>query len=180
MTTEPTTRTEPAAWVGCLGCYNDGDLVGRWLTDPDEIREYRCPKPVTIYNSHEELWVMDHENLPFLKGECSPSEFADRAEKWLELIEDRDEVIVAAYIDNIGVEYVDWDDIGDKIDEAYIGEYEDLADYAYRFAEDCGNLPEGTYENYVDWAAVGRDYELGGDVWTHEVGYKSMHIFRNI
>jgi len=30
MTT--TTRTEPAAWIGCLSCHNSGRLVGRWIT----------------------------------------------------------------------------------------------------------------------------------------------------
>jgi antirestriction protein len=179
MTAAPETRTEPAAWVGCLGCYNSGNLVGRWMTNPDEIRAYRCPRPVTIYDSHEELWVFDHENLPGLTGECSPSEFADRAEKWVELIEDRDETVVTAYIDNIGIDYVDWDTIGDDIDDRYAGEFEDLADYAYRLAEDSGDLPTGTYANYVDWEAVGRDYRLSGDVWIHEAGYKSTHVFRS-
>jgi antirestriction protein len=181
MTATPETRTEPAAWVGCLSCYNDGNLVGKWLTDPDEIRSYRCPKPVTVYSSHEELWVFDHENLPFIKGECSPSEFADLAEKWAAALDeiDADPDIVLAYIDNVGVDYIEWDTLAEDFAESYAGEFEDLADYAYRLADDCGELPEGPYANYIDWEAVGRDYRLGGDVWTHEVGYKSMHIFRN-
>ena len=96
-----------------------------------------------------------------------------------ELIEDRDETVVTAYIDNIGIDYVDWDTIGDDIDDRYAGEFEDLADYAYRLAEDSGDLPTGTYANYVDWEAVGRDYRLSGDVWIHEAGYKSTHVFRS-
>jgi hypothetical protein len=75
-----TTTDTPRAWVGCLGCYNAGDLSGRWLDDPDEIRNYRCSRPVTIYNSHEELWVFDHEHMPLISGECSPSTFADAIE----------------------------------------------------------------------------------------------------
>jgi antirestriction protein len=33
MTT--TTHTEPAAWIGCLACYNNGTLRGRWITAQD-------------------------------------------------------------------------------------------------------------------------------------------------
>src|SRR4051812_37984795 len=35
------TTDTPRAWVGCLGCYNNGDLNGKWAdgteTDPVEI-----------------------------------------------------------------------------------------------------------------------------------------------
>jgi antirestriction protein len=177
MTVESTT---PSAWVGCLSCYNDGDLVGKWLSDPDEIREYRCPLPVTIYNLHEELWVMDHENLPGMTGECSPTEFADRAEAWLALIEDRDAVVVAAYIDNVGINYVDWDTVGDDIDEAYVGEWESVEDYATEFMHDGYGEPEDPYAPYIDYESIARDMVLGGEIWTHEVAYKSIHVFRNI
>lgn len=172
-----TTATDtPRAWVGCLGCYNDGDLVGRWLDDPDAIRSYRCPRPATIYNSHEELWVFDHENAPWLTGECSPDEFADRAEAWTAATEDLDPVVVGAYIDNVGIDYVDWETLADDVTEAYAGAFDDLADWAYRLAAETDSLPTGPYADYIDWAAVGRDARLGGDIWTHEAG-GTVHVF---
>jgi len=179
MTMTVNATDTPRAWVGCLGCYNEGKLIGKWLDDPDEIREYVCPQPKTIYNLHEELWVMDHECAPWLTGECSPSEFADKAEAWIEATGNIDADVLAAYIDNMGANYVDWDTLEADVNEAYAGEYEDLADFAYRLAEDTGDLPEGSYANYIDWEAVGRDLRLGGDVWIHEVGYKSTHVFWN-
>ena len=66
MTTETRTDTTPRAWVGCLGCYNGGALVGKWidgeicadleyagLTD----RAGKCNRC-----GADEFWVMDHEN----------------------------------------------------------------------------------------------------------------------
>lgn len=179
MTTTVTTDT-PRAWVGCLGCYNNGDLVGRWLDDPDEIRNYTCPTPPSIYVNHEEVWVFDHENAPWLSGECSPAEFADKAEKWTDATVNLDPEVVKAYIANHGIDYVDWDTLEDDVEESFAGEFEDLADYAYRLAEECDELPEGRYANYIDWEAVGRDYRLGGDVWIHELGWKSIYVFRNV
>lgn len=179
MTMTDVTHDTPRAWVGCLGCYNEGNLVGKWLDDPDEIREYECPRPTTIYNLHEELWVMDHENAPWLSGECSPSEFADKAEAFTDAVTNLDADVVAAYIANHGIEYVEWDELEDKVTESFAGRYADLADFAYKSAEESEGLPEGPYANYVDWEAVGRDLELGGDVWTHEVGYNETLVFWN-
>jgi antirestriction protein len=32
---------------------------------------------------------------------------------------------------------------------------------------------------YIDYEAMGRDLELGGDVFTIEIGYQEVHIFWN-
>lgn len=123
------TKTEPQAWVGCLGCYNEGALVGKWLDDPDEMREYRCPRPKTIYNMHEELWVFDHEGVgAFIKGECSPMEFADL----MEWIDDLDYAVeaVAAYCDNTGTSWRELADGDmDDFEAAYLGEYDSITEY---------------------------------------------------
>src|SRR5690606_2414363 len=83
------------AWVGCLHCYNSGRLVGRWynLTDPDDLAVIEGDDDdsgatsllQSVHAPHnptgqcEELWVMDHENLP-IEGECSPAELVKIAE----------------------------------------------------------------------------------------------------
>jgi hypothetical protein len=176
MTTMTATATRPRAWVGCLGCYNEGNLVGRWLDDPDEIREYRCPAPVTIYNFHEELWVFDHEGAPWLSGECSPDAFADRAEAWNAATDEHDPAVVAAYVANTGADYVDWDTLAEDVGDAYAGAFDSLADWAYELARETEGLPTGPYADYIDWAAVGRDARLGGDIWTAEAD-GTIHVF---
>lgn len=56
------TETTPGAWIACLTCYNNGCLIGDWF---DAINAAE----VTTYDfygahSHDEVQVMDHENIP--------------------------------------------------------------------------------------------------------------------
>lgn len=81
MTTATTADTAPRIWVGCLACYNSARLVGEWfdaidgdeITLPDVHGGARHVRP-----GCEELWVLDHENLP-LRDECSPHDAAQLA-----------------------------------------------------------------------------------------------------
>ena len=38
-TTHPTITDQPAAWIGCLSCYNNGQLRGRWITAQEAADE---------------------------------------------------------------------------------------------------------------------------------------------
>ena len=49
--------------------------------------------------------------------------------------------------------------------------------WAYDFHESCGTLPDGPLANYVDFAAIGRDAELGGDIFTIDAGGGAVHVF---
>lgn len=61
-TATPTDTGAPRVWLGCLGCYNDGALVGRWVDCADV-------EDVTLadlyagsgrpYAACEEVWVLD-------------------------------------------------------------------------------------------------------------------------
>jgi hypothetical protein len=88
----------PRVWVGCLGCYNAGALVGKWVDaieaeevtvdtladviraefdNSDRVAEILAEHDGSWHRDaspHEELWCMDLEGFgPFIKGECSPS-----------------------------------------------------------------------------------------------------------
>ncbi|GAA2238528.1 hypothetical protein GCM10010401_08480 [Rarobacter faecitabidus] len=65
-TTTPATETTPSAWIGCLACYNAGRLVGDWFDaiSADEVTTYDIHGAHSRADSHDELWVMDHENIP--------------------------------------------------------------------------------------------------------------------
>jgi len=164
----------PRAWVGCLSCYNDGDLVGKWLDDPDEIREYKCPRPTTIYNMHEELWVMDHENMPFINGECNPCTFADAIDKLEEIDDWHSLEAVAAYCSNHGL---NWDDFDmSDFEESYRGCWDSAEEYAQEFAEDTGDIDRNATwpHTCIDWEVATR--ELMWDYWTDR-GSEGLHIF---
>lgn len=88
MTTRTNTDTTHRAWIGCLACYNNARLVGEWI-------EAETADEVTLADVHggarrvrsgcDELWVMDHENIPAL-GEMSPSEAAEWARVLLSVL----------------------------------------------------------------------------------------------
>jgi antirestriction protein len=186
--TESTSTTDTVrAWVGCLGCYNNGNLVGEWIdgTECADLVEagltYRpdvagLPSEICKRCGAEEFWVMDHEGLPaaVLSGECSPSQFADLAEAW-ETVESPE--MVAAYLGNMG-ETVTAENLAKLIEQAqdaYTG-YETVLEYAESYLEDSGLLAEvpETLRYYMDVSAFARDLVLGGDVSECD-GY----VFRN-
>jgi antirestriction protein len=51
MTT--TTHTEPAAWIGCLSCYNNGTLRGKWITARQAADEFSNDEPLTYAGQAE-------------------------------------------------------------------------------------------------------------------------------
>jgi len=60
----------------------------------------------------------------------------------------------------------------------YCGCYASLADYAEELTEETTQIPEHL-ALYIDYEKMGRDMELGGDVFTIETGYQEVHIFWN-
>jgi antirestriction protein len=132
---------------------------------------------VTVYGPHEELWCMDLENFgPMLTSECSPS----HAQRVAEVIESVDEHLRPAFMAWYGDESRDLDDdLVEMFTEAYMGEYDSLADYAETFTEDTGGLQElpEQFRYYIDWAAMGRDWRLGGDIWTADADGGGVWVF---
>ena len=86
---------------------------------------------------------------------------------------------VAAYVENIGVD--DPDTLGEAISDAYAGEHDSLADYAYEVAENIGAIPDASEWPlmHIDWKAAGRDLELGGDVWMEDAPNGGVYVFHN-
>src|SRR5699024_12880003 len=81
MTTRTNTDTTPRAWIGCLACDNNARLVGEWF-DAETADEVTLADvhggAHRVHSGCEELWVMDHENIP-ASGEMSPSAAAEWA-----------------------------------------------------------------------------------------------------
>ena len=144
-----TISDDPKAWVGCLACYNAGNLKGDWVDGLEAGDFVPCNTP-----GHEEWWVMDHECLPVIKGECSPSEFQKASEWWNEIVAEVGDVdAVAAWVSAIEG---DWSDkTANSFYEAYSGEHDSPKDFAQCFADDvCDPLPK-EYDrwpyNCIDW-----------------------------
>ena len=173
-TATTTTTDTPRAWVGCLGCYNSGDLVGEWMdshTAGDAVlwpfvRQMNDGRELCARCGSDEFWVFDHEGLPdgVLDGECSPLHFAEIATAW-ELVADPE--MVAAFLSDRG-ETVTAENLGELIEQAeerYTG-YGTVTEYAEGYLEDSGLLAEvpESLRYYIDTDSFARDLVLGGDV----------------
>lgn len=89
------------------------------------------------------------------------------------------EEALQAYADNFGldVEDVDYQDF----DEAYIGMYDSIEDWAEDFLRETGQLEGlGMLEQYFDYASYASDCETGGDIWTADGPGRRVLVFHNL
>jgi antirestriction protein len=62
--------------------------------------------------------------------------------------------------------------------DCYAGEYESVEDYVEEVTRECQEIPEWV-DYYIDWKSMARDWQMSGDIWSDEVGYNRVHIFRS-
>lgn len=161
---------QTSVWIGCLACYNAGHLVGDGYATrvavtitPSDLhqragRAYR--------NDHEELWVLDHENLP-ITGECS----TQLATAWGNLLDDLDDwerEPFIAWVRNTGTSECDIDDLPAIQDfrDAYADQWDTFRDYAADLLDETGGLesiPEALRAHF-DLEAYSRDLAYDFDV----------------
>ena len=182
-TTPPTTDTTPRAWIVCLSCYSSGRLVGDWF-------DAAAADEVTLADVHEgsgfdyaeceELWVMDHENIP-VQGELDHI----TAAAWGQCLAEVDDILrpaLCAWVES--GDYVaegtgDLPSISD-FEERYQGAWDSFRDYAEQLADDIGLL-DGVPEEiarYFDWRAWIRD--LAFDYSTYDDPEGGVFVFRDL
>ena len=176
-TTSSATDTTPRAWIGCLACYNAGSLIGDWFdaVAADEVTTYDIHGRAS---SHDEMWVMDHENIP-VKGEMSPADAAAWGQVYTE-VDPEHWPALCAWVesgDYISEGTVDEVTLAD-FEERYCGEWESFEDYAEQLADDIGLLADVPEEiaRYFDWQAWSRD--LAFDYATHDNPEGGVFVFR--
>lgn len=178
MTNTPTTKTptttdEPAAWIGCLSCYNNGKLHGKWITAQQAADEMTA-ETITYGNQAEtvttgdyttqrcrkcggdEFDTFDSQHIP---ASCNNvAEFYGNAEQLNEL-HDEDHlprlIALAGWLGSA----TSLDDLKSYDEEHYRGQWNRFQDYAEQYAEDVGDLA-GMLEHlrhYFDYEAYARD-----------------------
>ncbi len=172
-----TTTTDPAVWIGCLACYNNGTLTGDWYegASAGEVT------PAQIHGgptTHEELWCFDYEGLP-ISGEVSPQEAARIAQTIAEVDEHQRDAF-RAWIANDSY-IIDGDNRPDTghFEECYAGEWDSFEDYAHNFADDIGllgDVPEevARYFNWSSWIA-----DLQHDYTVLDAPHGGVFVFHN-
>jgi antirestriction protein len=158
----------PRAWIGCLGCYNAGRLIGKWIDgiDCDDLESAGLTDSAGRCNrcGADEFLALDHENFLGLLdgGEPNPRECYDMAVK-LDDVADYEREILTAWLSN-GMEF----DL-DTMRECYIGEYATDEDMAQEYIDNTGLLSDvpDYLSRYFDVERYARDmmfdmFEING------------------
>lgn len=163
----------PALWVGCLAAYNAGTLHGAWVqasSDPAEMYEAIGEILAASPEPHAEEWeIMDTENMPRLcRADVSTAAAYVETLEALSTYADAAE-IVAAWVEWRGSDEMD----AEKIQDAYLGQFDSVEDYAWQYIDDSDALREVPeyLRPYVNVVALGRDLELNGDIYHGENGH---------
>ena len=186
-------------YVASLLDYNAGTLHGAWvdatqsteaiagavedmLKASPEARE--CGLPA------EEWAIHDYEGFgPIRLGEWENFQVVSSLARAL----DHHGEAFAAYVAMEGLSGVA-DGLEAAFTEAYQGEYDDLADYAYRLAEELGTMSRYVSHDYsmfqqpedlasewpftcIDWERAGQELVMGGDIWTADAS-PGIYVFR--
>lgn len=164
---------ELMAWIGNLGKYNEGELVGEWVTFP--IDEYDWNELLSrigldhedengelVRTGYEEHFVADYDGGPNwfeYFGEWPGLDWLNETAENLECWQDDEDLFYAA-LEYTNLEEVlesspeDWLLLPDVWDDMMLGEY-------YAIEVNCVDFGgNDILERYFDYAAYGRDIRL--------------------
>ena len=161
-------------YVADLAAYNNGKLHGVWIDATQNMDDIQDQINDMLANSPEEFAeeyaIHDYEGF----GGYSVSEYEGiQSVQEIACFIDEHPEIAGELLDHFGGSI---EDARKAIEENYSGCYKSLADYAEELTEDTSQIPEHL-AFYIDYERMGRDMELGGDVFTIETGFEEIHVF---
>lgn len=168
----------PRIYVACLASYNCGTLHGEWVDATldvkdleEEIQKILAKSPVP---DAEEWAVHDYDG--FYDTASYIGEYPNLADvvEIARFIEEHGRIaakLVSHFCGNISD--------AKRAYEGYQGCYESLADYAEEFCENCGYEIPDWANGYINWESMAIDWELNGDIFTIQISYREIHVFRN-
>lgn len=172
----------PRVWIGCLACYNAGELVGHWYDAVDAADVL----PVDLHGvptDHEELWVMDHEHIPTIPGRGEMDPYS--ASLWGRAIEAVSPQWRAAYIAYIEDQWIkDPQDAPtpSEFNEVFAGQFPDFTEFAEMIVRDC-DLLYGSSETairYFDIESLARDLQMDYTVIDTDAPDYEVWVFHNV
>jgi antirestriction protein len=164
----------PRVYVACLAAYNNGFLHGEWIDinrDSSEIWEdiERIISTSPVEDAEE--WAIHDTDLMGVNFEFSSSD--SLSDLGYALAEHGQPL--AEYIKHYGFN----DESVENFQESYLGEFDSLVDYIAELYDDCGITEAvekaGLKSYYIDWEAIARDAECGGEYLT--VGSDSHQVY---
>lgn len=176
-------------YVAPLAAYSTGRDTGCWITvtkNEDELRASietllkDCP-----YSTADSDWrVHDYRGFYGVGNSLGEHPSLSDLSKTVELIEIHGEM-AAKLIDHF---CGDVDEAVRHLNDKYLGAYGSLTEYAEQSVQARieGKIPD-LVAPYVDYEAMARDWDLGGEIFAIEVGsisttgeeQKVVHIFSN-
>ena len=166
--------SNPRIYVACLAAYNNGYLHGAWIDadqDADEIRdEIAAMLARSPVEDAEEYAIHDYEGFEGV----SISEYAgiDSVARMGAFIEEHG-ALGAGLLEQFGG---DIEQAEATLQDCYHGQFASLADYMEELTTESVTIPE-TLRYYIDWDAMARDAEMGGDLFTIETAHGEVHVF---
>lgn len=154
--------TDIKIWVGNLGKYNEGTLVGNWFTLPVDIEEIK--EAIGINEEYEEWFIADYE-APFSIGQYDDIENLNEIAERIGCMEDYQ---IEAAVELLGRGVVA--DFEDGLNDVEIGRvtfYHDcdtMEEVAMSIVEESGML-DGVPDKvamYFDYEAYARDLQIEG------------------
>lgn len=184
---EVETSSVPRAWVGCLGCYNSGKLVGAWCDreEADDLESVGLVREFVgelrnhfgcVVCGSGEFWCFDVEHLPTSR-EMSPSEFVRLAEREEKIEEHGDAEALRVFIEHMGFgPDFDFDEVVSQFEDAYRGDWSSVEEFAEEMAEEQGDLAEvpDHLASCIDWESYWNSW-LRFDYWEQD-----GHFFRDL
>ena len=168
--------SSPRIYAACLAAYNSGFLHGAWIDADqdagqirDEIAAMLARSPV---EDAEEYAIHDYEGFEGV----SISEYAgiDSVARMAAFIAEHG-ALGAGLLEQFGG---DMDQAESTLGDCYHGQFASLADFMEELTTDSITIPEAL-RYYVDWDAMARDAEMGGDLFTIETARGEVHVFSN-
>jgi len=168
--------SSPRIYVACLAAYNNGFLHGAWIDadqDADQIRdEIAAMLARSPVEDAEEYAIHDYESFEGV----SISEYAgiDSVARMGTFIAEHG-ALGAGLLEQFGG---DMDQAEFTLEDCYHGQFASLADYMEELTTESVTVPEAL-RYYVDWDAMARDAEMGGDLFTIKTARGEVHVFSN-
>src|SRR5690606_11829221 len=85
-----------------------------------------------------------------------------------------DEEVIEAFLDCIGYNDEEIEEVIEKVEESYNGEFNSDIDFTQNLLEDCGDIPENLPSYiHIDWERTARDIMF-------DYSTSNNHYFRNL
>lgn len=172
--TKATTQGGIQIYVACLAAYNNGHLHGTWIDaeqDSDDIQADIAKMLAASPIPDAPEWAI-HDYEGFEGVRLSEYQGIEHVAELAAFIAEHGSVgaeILSHHCGEMG-------EARKALEEQYSGCYASLADYAEQITTECNGVPDHL-AFYIDYERMGRDMELGGDIYTVTTAHDEVHVF---